>query len=115
MRFASRFSDRIFVTCVKSGVIPVSMAIDVTPFEVKPQGFISLNQSRSVVTLSARPCMVMPWLTLTPIAHIFRSVAVPVPHHTPVAFSIRSELTPKVRHVSMTDCSSRSTYDFTPK
>ena len=53
---------------------PSSFCSDVTPLSVNPQGLIRENAERSVLTLSARPCIVTPWLTFTPIAQIFLAV-----------------------------------------
>lgn len=72
----------------------ISRAIEVTPRSVNPQGFMAENHDRSVVTLRARPCMVMNREHFMPIAHILRSLGVPLPIHTPVAPSMRSPYMP---------------------
>src|SRR5205807_3083727 len=53
-----------------SGLTPVTprAASEVTPPSLMPQGTIGSNHARSVVTLRARPWVVTPWLSLTPIA-----------------------------------------------
>src|SRR5579864_8550519 len=56
-----------------------SAAIDVTPLSAMPQGRMWLKKPRSVETFSAKPWVVIPCETLTPMAAILRS-----PSQTPV-------------------------------
>ncbi len=91
----------------------------------KPQGTMVAKCRRSVVTLMARPCMLIQRRTRTPMAQslaswhvcvvVRRPVVGSVMTQTPVAVVSRCAGTPNVAHVSMTVCSSSRMYAWRPR
>ena len=75
--------------------MPVSASTDVTHRSWIPQGTIPSNIERSVDTLKANPCIVMPRVILTPMAPILF-----FPTQTPVCSGSRSASTPRSAAVS---------------
>ena len=64
---------------------------------------------RSVATLRAKPCIVRPSLSRTPMAQILRGSAPSASTHTPGYSASRPASTPKAASVSMTSCSTLRT------
>ena len=60
-----------------------SAASDVTGLSAMPHGTMWPNIARSVVTLRAKPCIVRPRLSFTPMAAILRGWAPSGSTHTP--------------------------------
>ncbi len=83
---------------------PSSRQTDVMRQPSIPHGTIHSNGCRSLLTLIAKPWVVMPRLTWTPIEPILRS-----PAQTPVSPSIGPASIPKPARESIISRSSRST------
>ena len=89
---------------------PSSADSDVTPASGMPHGIMLANAVMSGSQLSAKPCIVTPRATRTPIAATLRSGRVPsAATHTPLRPSTRPVASPKPAHTSMSASSSRRT------
>ncbi len=70
---------------------------------------------RSVATLSAKPCIVRPRLSRTPMAQILRGSGPSGSTHTPGCSRSRPAVTPNVASASMISCSTLRTWAAAPK
>jgi lipoic acid synthetase len=91
-------------TSPMSKVSPVSAWIDVTDASASPHGTMCSKYDRSVFTFSAKPCVVTPRETRTPIAAIFASLT-----QTPALRSERPAAMPKRPSTSISIASSART------
>src|SRR3954447_9521288 len=97
-------------TSVTAMVRPASCVSVVTPASVMPQGTMAANAERSQSQLSAKPCIVTPRATRTPIAATLRSgPRSSAGTHTPLRPSTCEVVTPNSAHTAMSASSSRRT------
>ena len=88
---------------------PRMRAIDVTPRSRMPQGTMWPNIVRSGSTLRAKPCIVRPFETFTPMAAIFSTVPDGVGAHTPVSPFSTPASTPRSARAAISTASRRRT------
>jgi hypothetical protein len=93
-----------------------SSASEVTGLPAMPQATMcSRMYVRSVVMLSANPCIVRPRASRTPIAAIFRGSGPSTSTHTPGYWSSRpAPVTPSSVSASMRSCSTERTCSIEP-
>src|SRR5690606_37905891 len=107
----SRHETTVGTTSAMVTSCPSSALRLVTSASSMPQGTMRSNSGRSGLQLRARPCIVTPLATRTPMAQILRSRRVAsAGSHTPERSSTRMVWRPKAAQASMIACSSWRTY-----
>src|SRR5690606_16876276 len=107
----SRHETTVGTTSAMVTSCPSSAVRLVTSASSMPHGTMRSNSARSGLQLRAKPCMVTPLATRTPMAQILRSRRAPsAGSHTPERFSTRTVSRPNAAQASMIACSSWRTY-----